>query len=294
MLDPSIQQYFAPGTGSVYEPALLGAVRVSYGDAKLGVDEVRDIVVTTPIGEGAVPVDWAQAEPAPFDLKDLAQHAQPGLAFAPLPPAAAQPKKYARWEKELTRWAGQAQSVEVLRSARAKLTSHPDETERDFRIRVQEALRQARDAAIAKTRQKYASKLATAEDRVRRAEAAVQREQEQASESKVQTGVSIAATIAGALLGRRAVSLTTLGRATTAARGMGRMGREAQDVTRAQANVVSLREARDVIAADLEREMQQVAMSYDASAEHFDRVLLKPKRGSVLVQLLALVWIPRA
>jgi hypothetical protein len=174
------------------------------------------------------------------------------------------------------------------------LTSHPDEAERDFRIRVQEAMRQVRDAAIEKTRQKYAAKLATAEDRLRRAEATVTREQEQASESKLQAGVSIAATVAGALLGRRAVSLTTLGRATTAARGMGRIGREAQDVTRAQANVEALREARDKIAADLERDMQQVAMSSDVSAETFDRVLVKPKRGSLSVQLLALVWVPRA
>ena len=294
VLAPSIQQYFAPGPGSVYEPALLGAVRLAYSDAKLGVDEVRDVAVTTQIADGAVPVDWEQAEPAPFALKSLVQQAQPGISFASLPASASQPKKYAQWEKELTRWASQSQSVELLRSARAKLTSHPDEAERDFRIRVQEAMRQVRDAAVEKTRQKYAAKLAAAEDRLRRAEATVEREQEQASESKLQAGVSIAATLAGALLGRRAVSLTTLGRATTAARGMGRIGREAQDVTRAEANVEALREARDKIAADLERDMQQVASSSDVSAEKFDRVLLKPKRGSVSVQLFALVWIPRA
>jgi hypothetical protein len=39
--------------------------------------------------------------------------------------------------------------------------------------------------------------------------------------------------------------------------------------------------------------MHQVALAYDASSEQFDRVLLKPKRGSVSIQLLALVWVPR-
>ncbi len=62
VLDPSIQQFFAPGEGSAYAPALLGAVRVTYSDAKLGVDEVRDVVVTTPIGDGVLPVDWDLAE----------------------------------------------------------------------------------------------------------------------------------------------------------------------------------------------------------------------------------------
>jgi hypothetical protein len=146
---------------------------------------------------------------------------------------------------------------------------------------------------VEKTRQNYASKLATAEDKLRRAEAAVQREQQQATESKLQAGVSIAATIAGALLGRKAVSASTLGRATTAARGMGRIGREAEDVARAEANVAPLREARDALAAKLEREMQQVAASFDTSNETLERVLLKPKRGTVAVQLVALLWKPR-
>jgi uncharacterized protein DUF87 len=294
VLDPAIQQFFAPGDGRIYTPSLLGALRVSYSDSRLDIDEVRDVVLTTPISDGAVPVDWENASPAPFALNDLKSRPDKSLPFASLPTAAADKKKHAQWAKDLARWAAQSQSVELLRSARTKLTSRVDEDERAFRIRLQADAREARDAAVAKVRQKYATKLATAEDRLRRAEGAVQREQEQASESKVQAGVSIAATIAGALLGRKAVSLTTLGRATTAARGMGRIGREAQDVVRAQANLGALREARDAIAADLERDMQQVAGSFDASTETFERVLLKPKRGSVSVQLVALLWTPQA
>jgi hypothetical protein len=291
ILDPSIPQYFAHGEGSTYRPALLGAGRIGYSDAKLGVDEVRDVAVITPIADGAVPVDWEHAEPAPFSVRELSREAAP-LPFAPLPAAAAQPKKFAQWQKDFAKWAAQSQSLELLRSDRARLTSHSDESEGDFRVRVQAALREARDAAVEKTRRKFASKLAAAEDRLRRAEAAVQREEQQASESKMQAGVSLAATIAGALLGRRAVSVSTLGRATTAARGMGRIGREAQDVDRAKGNVTALREARDLLATDIERELQHVAASFDAAGEEFSRVLLKPKRGAVSVQVVALVWIP--
>ena len=293
MLPPSIPQFFAPGAGRTYSPALLGAARIAYSDARLDVDEARDVVVVTPIGDGVVPVDWEHAEPAPFSLRDLSPQPVAGIRFRPLPSAAPQPKKLAQWQKDFAKWAAQAQSLELLRSDRVKLTSRADEDERAFHIRVQDALREARDAAVAKTRQKYAAKLAAAEDRLRRAEAGVRREEQQASESKMQAGVSIAAAIAGALLGRRAVSAGTLGRATTAARGMGRAGRESQDVTRAQANVAALREARDRVAADIARELQEVASSFDAANEPFSRVLVKPKRGAVSVQVVAIVWIPR-
>jgi hypothetical protein len=291
-VNPAISQFYAPGNGDAFVPALLGAVRLAYNDAKLGIDEVRDVVVTTPIRDGVVAVDWELAEPAPFALADLSRQPQQPLPYAPLPATAADPKKIAQWQKDLARWAGQSQSVELLRSARIKLTSRPDEQERDFRIRVQTESREARDAAVEKTRQKHAAKLAAAEDKLRRAEGAVQREQQQATESKMQAGVSIMATIAGALLGRKAVSATTLGRATTAARGMGRVGREAQDVARAEANVNALRATRDALAADVERELQQVAATFDASTEEFEHVLLKPKRGSVSVQTVGIVWVP--
>jgi hypothetical protein len=263
-----------------------------YADSRLGVDEARDVAVVTPIIDGPVPVDWEHAEPAAFDVRELMPQPSEPLPFAALPGPASQPKKYAQWQRDFGKWAGRSQSIELIRSDRARLTSHVDESERDFRIRVQAALREARDAAVEKTRQKYASKLAAAEERIRRAEAAVTREQQQASDSKMQAGVSLVATIAGALLGRKAVSATTLGRATTTARGVGRVGREAQDVERAEANVVAMRTARDELAAEVAERMQQVAATYDAADEELTRVLVKPKRGAVSVQLVALVWMP--
>ena len=121
------------------------------------------------------------------------------------------------------------------------MVSAPDESERDFRIRLQSEAREARDAALAKVREKYASKLTQLQDRIRRAEQAVQVQSEQATGAKMGAAVSIGATIFGALLGRKAVSASTLGRATTAARGMGRVGKESQDVTRATENVTALK-----------------------------------------------------
>ena len=37
-----------------------------------------------------------------------------------------------------------------------------------------------------------------------------------------------------------------------------------------------------------------VSADWDVSAEEFERVLVKPKRGGVSAQLVALTWIPRA
>jgi hypothetical protein len=248
----------------------------------------------TPIADGPLAVDWQYAEPAGFTLADLSREAAEARLFDPLPSPASNPKKHTQWAKDFARWVAQSQTVEVLRSARAGMISRPDESEGDFRVRLETTLRELRDAEMKKVRDRYGSKLATLDDRVRRAEAAVDQQEQQASESKVQAGVSMAATIFGAILGRKAVSASTLGRATTAARGVGRVGREAKDVERAAAELRSQRDKHAELTRALDQELEAIGARWDARHEPLERVLVKPQRGGTSLQLVALVWIPRS
>jgi hypothetical protein len=291
LLDPAIEQFFVPG-GSHYAPMLIGFARISYADSKLGLDETRDVTMVTPITDAPVPVNWEQAEPADFSVNDLSKSAPAGASFAPLPPAAAKAKNYGTWEKDFAQWAAQSQSIELYRSKRTKTISAPDESERDFRIRLNNDAREARDAALAKARNKHASKMTTLQERLRRAEQTVQVQSEQATGARLGAAVSAGAAIFGALLGRKAVSAGTLGRATTAARGMGRISKETQDVTRAAENVTALKTQLTELEAALQEDLDAVAADWDLSNEPFERVLVKPKRGGVSVQLVALVWVP--
>jgi hypothetical protein len=294
VLDPAIPQFFAPGEGTVWTPFLFGAARVEYSDAKLGVNETRNVAVITPILDSAVPVDWEHAEPVNVNVHDLAREPRSARPFAALPSAATSARKYAQWTKAFTQWVARSQALELFHSTETKTTSHADESERDFRVRLQIALREERDREITKVRDRYASKLATIDDRLRRAQAAVAREEQQASESKLHAGVSMAATIFGAMLGRKAVSATTLGRATTTARGVSRIGREAQDVARANATVTALEQKRDALTSEMDAELRAIADRWDRADAPLDRVLVRPKRGGTTVQLVALVWVPRS
>jgi Mg-chelatase subunit ChlI len=139
---------------------------------------------------------------------------------------------------------------------------------------VQNAQREARDAEVESVRRKFAEKRARLEEKVRRAEQGVARESEQATQAKLQTAVSVGATIFGALLGRKSISTSTLGRATTAARGIGRASKESDDIKRAQENVDVVRKALEELDAQIAEETASLA----------------PKRGGILVQSVALGW----
>lgn len=271
---------------------LLGVAKVGYSDAKLGLDESKTVAVITPITDGAVAVDWDKAEIADFTVDYLVKSPPTGASFAPVPSAAAKPKNYATWEKDFSQWVGQSQSIELFKSSRAKLISNVDESERDFRIRMQSEAREGRDAAVTKVREKYGSKMTTLQDRIRKAEQAVQVQSNQATSAKMGAAVSLGASVLGALLGRKMVSTANLGRVTTAARGMSKIGKESEDVTRASENVTALKTQLADLEAQMQADIQQVGADWDLTGEPLDRVLVKPKRGGVSVQLVSLVWVP--
>ena len=139
-------------------------------------------------------------------------------------------------------------------------------------------------------RARFAPKVARLNEKVRKAREVVEREGQQAGQQRVQTAVSLGATMLGALMGRRSVSPSTLGRATTAARGVGRSMKETQDVERA---AVRLRETEAEFAA-VESELQQAiaALNETSHAAPLGVVEIKPKRGSVDIRLVALAWQP--
>jgi len=292
---PGVEQFFLPATGPskgvVYSPVVLGAARVAFMDAKLGVDASRDLLYGAPIDDSAVAVDWAKSTRLDIPVSALRRAAEADASFTPLPAAASNAKNYAVWEKSFKQWLGQSERVDVLSHRDTGLTSRPDETEGEFKVRVQDAARASRDAAVEAVRRKYAARQAALTEKLRRAEAAVARETEQSSQQKLQTAVSIGATLVGALLGRKPINVGTLGRATTAARGVGRTMKEAGDIQRASETVEAVRAQAKELDDQMREETQGIAANFER-APVFERATLLPKRGQVTVQLLALGWDP--
>ena len=170
--------------------------------------------------------------------------------------------------------------------------SKPGESERDFRVRLQQAARESRDQQVEKLRQRYAPKLATIQERIRRSQQSVEREQEQASASKWQTAISVGSTILGAFLGRKTLSAGNIGRATTAARGASRTYKESQDVGRAEETVGALQQQLADLQAQFDEESNQITAACDPQTEPRETVTLKPKKTNITVRSLVLAWTP--
>ena len=295
VVPPGVEEFFLPADGAAaplhYEPGILGVARVNFSDRALGVDTTSDVLYLAPVSGEAIQVDWARGQKLDLVPGDLLRQPEDDNAdYAPLG-AAGQAKKYSGWQKAFAKWLAQNERIDLLRHPGLGVTAKGGESERDFRIRLQHEGRAARDEAIEAVRRKYAPKQATLAERLRRTEQAVEREQQQASDQKVQTAVSMGATLLGALFGRKAVSVSTLGRATTTARGVGRTMKEASDVKRATETVDSVKAAVAALDGQLAEDIAAVTAKLDQDVE-LERIPLAPKRGQVEVQFVALAWSP--
>ncbi len=298
-LAAGIPQFFIPVRGSApagsaltYRPQIAGIAQVRFADTKTRVDLSQDVTCLTPITDAAVPVSWDQGKEANLTAADLEKEAQSGGHFATLPAAAGQAKNYSLWSRDFSAWLYGSQKVELLLSPSLKQISNVGEPERDFRVRLGQAAREQRDEAADALRKKYASKLTTMQNRIQRAQEAMQREAGQAKAAQMQTAISFGTTLLTAFMGRKAASLSTLGRATTAARGVGRSMKEQGDVGRAAENLQTLQQQYNDLDAELKAEIDALAAKIDPLTEELETVSIRPKKSDISVQLVALVWEP--
>ena len=275
-----------------YEPMLLGSAKVYFSDAKAKVDAERAVCRLARITEDALSVNWQEAQTLELDESDLEKEPQPRQTSSPCRLQPAKPRVMTLGRRLCWMISTGTRRWNYFAAPSLAQLSQADEPERDFRIRLQQMAREERDRQVEALRKKYAPKVAVLQDRIRRAQQAVERETQQAQQAKMQAAVSFGATLLGAFLGRKAVSAATLGRATTAVRGVGRSMKESQDIARAGETVEAMQQQLADLEGQLQAETSALEVSTDPAAEKLESITLKPKKTNISITLLTLAWAP--
>ena len=117
-------------------------------------------------------------------------------------------------------------------------------------------------------------------------------EQEQATQTKLNTALSVGTAILGAVLGRKRLSSSTATKVGTAIRRAGSARKQSADIDRARETVARVQEEIEVLNAALQDELDALAASYDAQAEPLKETVVRAKSPDIRVPILALVWVP--
>ena len=297
VLPPSIPQVFLPMRTAapkelVYQPMLIGLVKVHFVDTRRGLSADEEMTLLAALETGPLGLDWSEAEELQIFAEDLEGDPEPGCSFGDLPGDATKSKSFTSWKKGLADHLYRSRRYQLFKSDNLKEYSKAGETERDFRIRIADQARELRDEKVESLRKKYASKMNTLEERIRKAELRVQREEQEAKGAKMQSAISFGATVLSAVFGRKIMSGTNVRSAASAARGVGRASKQADDVRRALEDVEAYHEDLEDIENELAEEIEEIDEAYDPMKEELATYNLKPRKTDINIRSLALAWAP--
>jgi hypothetical protein len=282
VLAAGIEEAFCSDEPGTYRPHASASVSLHYVRASHGLDAWEEHVILAPLDEES---PWEAATLYGSSDLDLDHDAPDEASFVTPPSGSVSKARFRSYGKQIKTHLYQNRPRTLWRCKPLKLQSTPDETKAEFSARAQLARREKRDAAVDKLRERYAKKVQRLDERIRSAKSRVEREQSQVDQQKLQTGISMGATVLGAIFGRRGI-----GSATSAARGAGRVAREREDVRRAERGVRELEEALQSLEMELETAVGALQTDTDLGMPDIEQVIVRPRKSDLDVSELKLVW----
>lgn len=291
LIPPGVTEHFSGSrtNAPTYSPALLAVARLHFTDRKFSLDVWQTRSYVVPLNESSQ-LDWASASMRQADCRQaLANAPDEAAAFEEPSAALLHAPNYKRWLREIEDHLYRNEALELLRCVALDQTSAPGEDETSFKARVRLAMRERRDTQVEQLRAKYASRLSTIEEQLRRANERIDRERAQLFERRLQTAVSVGTSVLGALLGRKRINATTLGRAGSAARSAGKLGREQQDVERAQASREVIEQRRADLERALEGEIAKLQQELERASATIEKLRISPRKSDLAVEI-GVLW----
>ena len=179
----------------------------------------------------------------------------------------------------------------VWRAPLIDAVSRQGESETEFRVRIAQQVKEHRDRELERVRDRHATKLATLADRIERARQKVEREKAEAKNKSLQTYVSIGSAVLGALLGRRTVSSTTIGKAVTSMRSASRAARQQADVAHAEESLLTLEEKRLAVEEEIADELDRIRIETTPAGIDLEKIDVPARKTGTSVEEVVLAWV---
>jgi uncharacterized small protein (DUF1192 family) len=269
----------------VYIPSILGMGAIHFTDTRKKVDEREAFSLIIQAGDGLL--HWEQAQPVNVTLEDLTDEPEPDSQFQQVPDSMNQQREFKKLEKGLQTHLYRSSSVTLQYSPLLKMYSHPDESEREFHMRLTQAAREKRDEQVDKLNKKYEKRFNTLQRKLDRAEAKLEKKKAKASARKQEIAVTVGESVLGMFMGRR--STRSASKAMTKYRQSRLAG---MDVKEAEETIEALQEEIEELELELKEETAAITAEWDEALQELEEVPVKPKKSDVLVDMVALAWAP--
>ncbi len=273
-----------------YDAQVLGSATVNFVDDRRNVREQQNVMMLVASPGDAGLVRWDQANQIDLNQRDLDGQPDAGALFGDTPASINTARKLSALRSDLTEYLYRNRTFALFYSPALKVYSQPGEDERAFKIRLQQVAREQRDAEVDKLEAKYQPRLATLQDRLRRAESALQKEQTAYDARKQQEMLSAGGSLLSLFGGRKKQLTSALGSASQK-RQMTERAR--LNVVQSQETVAQLNRQIEEMQAELESVSREAAARWEQAQHEIEEYLVRPRKTDVTVQHLAVAWTPQ-
>ncbi len=289
-----IDEYFyisdASNPSPTLTPYLLANAVINYHDSRRNIDEEYGYYYKYELDEDLRDINWDDFIDNDDDF-DLYEFDYPKDAnFKELPKFFKELKNLKSLQKEFVNYLYQENKLTLYKAPKLKMESKVDESLEDFKIRVNDVLREKRDEAEEKLRAKYYKKQEVLERRLERALAKLEKEKEDVKEQTTSTLLSFGMTILDAFIGTKRAKRSTISKAGSTLRGAGKIYGEKGDVTRAEEAVEAVKEDIEELQRELEDEILELDNKFDIDSVEIQEFFIKPKKRDITDIEMALLW----
>lgn len=281
------------GSGQlVFRPALFGVARLHFVRASADLDLWQTVGLLSLVGDSVPANVWEEA--LIVDPEELAFESDIDVdaRFASLATQLTRSKSYTAWKTALKNHLYRTQVVNTYSCKVLKEKSQPGESESDFRVRLKQRAFEERDLQVEKLRKKYAPKLKTLTDRIRRYEQRVEKEKSQLTQQSWKTALSFGTTVLGAMLGRKLGSSTSVSRAASSMRAAGRIASEKGDIDRAKETLEAAQAQFAEMEVEFDEDAERLRQKFDVDNLEIAEKPVRCRKSDLGVEQVTLVWTP--
>jgi predicted nucleic acid-binding Zn-ribbon protein len=163
----------------------------------------------------------------------------------------------------------------------------PRESEREFKIRLQQVARERRDAEVDKLEVGFERQISRLEEKLRKTERELAADEADYNARKQQEWVGIGESVLSWVLGRR--NTRVLSSAASRRRMTSNAGQELEEN---REEIADLKQEIVNLEQQLKEQSEEITLKWDSLLDDLSETELAPRRTDIDVKLVALAWLP--
>lgn len=289
MLPDDVAQYFhtqnAYGQEAVYKPYLIAEGKVRFVNATRGIEKEIKISNRYYLDKDLSEIDYKQGEDFDFNTSDFDKKPLVQAKFYSLPGFIEHLKSFKSLQKAFADYLYRNNKLELYKCSTLKTESKPGESLDDFKMRLQNIIRDRKEAAIEKLRSKYAAKAERLQVKYDKLLIKLDKEKADVSSRTADSAMSFGIAVLGAFIGGGTRSKTRRGISSAS-----KIAKEKADVRRVEKEIRQVRQDMNELKTSLSSEAKKISEKFKIENYPITNFFIKPRKTDIYDIEMGILW----